>query len=750
MQRATYAQRSALPVLIGVLAVSLLLCGASSADPADSRYDNTFMKDFIMDAPWRVIDASTPIPLTVVLKDCDTDDIRELHWVRCWDITSGETLIWDHDFGDEQIGDDVYESNFWTWITTVTEGHPTLPDGTLLTPSNLGYSDGDAINLKMSVYYRDDWFNYTETRFLRVRVGHGAYPWPEGWYGGDTHYHTMYTNNIAEFGAPLPAVVLAAKALGLSWLTTTDHSCDLDETGDGAFSYATTHWEYTIQDQTGTETVYRDNTALGYAWGAIGDEVAAWDSPELRLYRAVELNASSVDADSYQKTLHSLFYNDAYIASPLSGAIGERPVTPTLSAALSQLSGGGFAYAAHPMSDMSAEWGGIDWTINGAAWGDEDIATALGFESFRGLEAFNTRATRYSSDQANPWADFDAGVSPDSPYPQELLAGVEAWDACLRASLEPLRKVFFAGGSDAHGDFNYGSFLSLDSYATDNAIGKVQTVVHVPGGWRSGDLPPMADILEAYREGRSVVTDGPFVETGVDANEDGDFDDPGDLAVGSDVEVSSAQSLPLTVRWRSNPDFGPVVRVEIIAGDESGTWTLHALDPSQSGEGFSGETTVDLTSYGFAGRVYFRAECRSDLGGDVHRAYANPMWVLFDDTSVADAVPAAPLVSLSGNPFRQDVAVRFAAPARATSVRLSVYDVSGRLVRVLYDSGGPAIEGSNATSYDVCSASEVSWNGEVCWNGRDESGRRVSSGVYLFRLTSDRGPLCAAKGVLVK
>ncbi len=106
------------------LVAALALFCTASPPSAGERYDNTFMKDFIMDAPWRVTDATTAIPLTIVLKDCDTDDIRELHWIRCWDVTSGETILWDHDFGDETIGNDAYESNFWTYITTVTEGHP--------------------------------------------------------------------------------------------------------------------------------------------------------------------------------------------------------------------------------------------------------------------------------------------------------------------------------------------------------------------------------------------------------------------------------------------------------------------------------------------------------------------------------------------------------------------------------------------------------------------------------------------------
>jgi len=55
-------------------------------------YDNTLAKDFIMDAPWRVIDENTAVPVTIILKDCDVDDIRELHWIRVWDVTGGGTI----------------------------------------------------------------------------------------------------------------------------------------------------------------------------------------------------------------------------------------------------------------------------------------------------------------------------------------------------------------------------------------------------------------------------------------------------------------------------------------------------------------------------------------------------------------------------------------------------------------------------------------------------------------------------------
>jgi hypothetical protein len=694
----------------------LLLAAAAGAESGEPGHGNTFAKDFVMDAPWRVRDAQTPIPLTIVLKDCDTDDIRQLHWVRCWDVTGGgSTLLWGHDFGDERIGDDAPEANYWTYVTTVTEGHPSLPDGTPLTPANLGYAAGQALALEVSVYYRDDWFNYTETRRLRVQVGNGAFPWPANWFGGDSHFHTMYTNNIAEFGVPVPAVALTAAAVGLHWLSATDHSCDLDETGDGSYSYATRQWECTLQTPAGTETRVRDVFAHGSSWGGLGADLAEWGSPELRLIRGVELNVASVDADSYQKTLHALVYNPEYIPSPLSGALGERPVWPALPDGLDQLAADGFAYAAHPLVNLATEWGGVDWGVNGALWGDEDLAVALTREGFRGLEAFNTRETRHSTDTADPWGDFDAGQLPGNPYPNELLQGIALWDALLRGGLgETPRRIALSGGSDAHGDFNYATYFGLDDYATDNAIGKVQTVVFVPGGHAPGDLPPAEAILEAYRAGRSVATDGPFLEIGVDRDGDGDWHGPEDLMIGDHGVLDPQTGPPLSVRWATLPEFGTVTEVRIWVGATSGTGLFAAFDPSAGGQGLGGEATLPLVGQGLLGPVYLRAELLTSDGASGHRAYTNPIWVTFAvDAGVGPDGPlasGAPRLFARPNPFAGATLIRCDRP-----VELEICDPAGRRVRRLTAAGG-----------------------SVSWDGTDDRGRPLPGGVYGARTRDGR------------
>jgi flagellar hook assembly protein FlgD len=69
------------------------------------------------------------------------------------------------------------------------------------------------------------------------------------------------------------------------------------------------------------------------------------------------------------------------------------------------------------------------------------------------------------------------------------------------------------------------------------------------------------------------------------------------------------------------------------------------------------------------------------------------------------------------NPFNPSTTIRFAVPANG-NVRLTIYDVNGRIVRTLVD--GSVLAGSH----------------EVVWDGMDMNGRAVASGVYIYRLTT--------------
>ena len=101
--------------------------------------------------------------------------------------------------------------------------------------------------------------------------------------------------------------------------------------------------------------------------------------------------------------------------------------------------------------------------------------------------------------------------------------------------------------------------------------------------------------------------------------------------------------------------------------------------------------------------------------GDDDFLYTGP-----DPVCDLSAVPGTGVVEALGdaypNPFNPQTTIAFELPnEQAASLR--VYDVSGRLVRVLVD-GEVVAQGRH----------------EAIWNGRDDTGRRVASGTYFYRL----------------
>jgi hypothetical protein len=77
-------------------------------------------------------------------------------------------------------------------------------------------------------------------------------------------------------------------------------------------------------------------------------------------------------------------------------------------------------------------------------------------------------------------------------------------------------------------------------------------------------------------------------------------------------------------------------------------------------------------------------------------------------------------LSLFPNPFRNQLAINFSV-FNPIQVKLNIYDYSGRLVRAL----------SNNNTLKTGSHS-------IIWNGKDNKGKKVSSGVYFLRLETNQ------------
>jgi hypothetical protein len=100
-------------------------------------------------------------------------------------------------------------------------------------------------------------------------------------------------------------------------------------------------------------------------------------------------------------------------------------------------------------------------------------------------------------------------------------------------------------------------------------------------------------------------------------------------------------------------------------------------------------------------------------------------------TAAGPLSPRVQLFPVHPNPFNPAASIRYQLPA-AQRVRIAVYDISGRIVRVLVD--GVVAAGDN----------------ETVWHGDDNHGVRVASGIYVLKLTTTDTAPQTEKMVLLK
>lgn len=205
-----------------------------------------------------------------------------------------------------------------------------------------------------------------------------------------------------------------------------------------------------------------------------------------------------------------------------------------------------------------------------------------------------------------PWR-WQRGVT--HPVGNELYHDAFIWDRMLRKGLdlgqtsmlpwlpkgEP-RKWLMAGGSDAHGDFNYRRYGTpclerwCDVPVGDTAIANprnlvsmlvrhsdqpagVATEASIAGAPRRADgiRYPNKDVMDALAFGNFSVTDGPALRIAVDRNNNGVIDE-GDFQMGTTVNFYPADYVPLLVEWISSPEFGPVSRIDLYVGNPRQTF----------------------------------------------------------------------------------------------------------------------------------------------------------------------------------
>ncbi len=175
---------------------------------------------------------------------------------------------------------------------------------------------------------------------------------------------------------------------------------------------------------------------------------------------------------------------------------------------------------------------------------------------------------------------------------------------------------------------------------------------------------------------------------------------------GNDFTVYLTAAASYTVQATNNMD---------------GTW-------ANCGSGSGMQQSFDLTTAGLDSARFVRITGTVSL--DAIEALPRPSGVE-ESPRVERQVSVAPsLVLLGPNPAKEGLVIKATLPAGWS--RLGIYDIAGRLVKMLNQATLPA------------GSSQI-----FTWNGVDDSGRKVTSGTYFARLETPQGN-CLARVVLLR
>jgi hypothetical protein len=220
-------------------------------------------------------------------------------------------------------------------------------------------------------------------------------------------------------------------------------------------------------------------------------------------------------------------------------------------------------------------------------WNEDTRLRSGGTDRIQGfpLQPFDfdpTASTRFQ------WQRWD-GPEPDRAY-SELHHGLAMWDRMLLWGIRPSqtstlswlpagepRRVFMAGGSDAHGDLNYRRLGRLFGVSgiVDTAIGKPRNLVNVGperpelafdrSGLAHGSVS-QAQTTSALARGNFSITDGPAVRIALDTNGNGLIDDADVPMGGVSKAFARGTYLPFVIEWRSTDEFGPLAGIDLYVG----------------------------------------------------------------------------------------------------------------------------------------------------------------------------------------
>lgn len=708
---------------------------------------NTLYSEFYADAPWRMpkfdeLGNLNGIPVHFFLHDADLDPIQDvkvdninikiknasetsfssvltfdtmntvdfLDLFSCTAQYDGDLDIKAFDLNSfvassSQTIDFNIDSDFWDEYVNVSNKYWYF---TFTVPADVLVGMNDVVDILVQIEYAnltftDDWIG------MRVFRNAEELPAISGYYRGDTHLHSMYTQNDAEIGLPLCATKQAAKHIGLDWITTTDHTSDFDNYGVG----------------------------IAANWNRIQNEAAAMNLEDSSMiYIAGQEVATK---NSISKLVHMLAYPNEMdpFGFPFIGD-GQGDIFPTSVTVASALdaiySVNGFAYAAHPFATEDelptipvdgGIWnlGSSDFPINGGSFpsggslicndvsiGSDVFSTdnlKLVKDALVGGQIWNTRKNlKSSADELDAWDVQNQGggfsqvdTSSFSFHLKRFRQGQDVVNHINRLGLQLKNqnpsienwKYFYSAGSDAHGSFNYSNtddFAGLGSIS-NNAVGKLMTVTYCPDGMGENGT----NVLSSLRSGKTTLSDGPLMTIGISRNGNNNPE----AIMGETVLLhnTSPENDFVKIEYSNTLEFGEVTSLKLILGSETGEVSMELPVDSITGNGIYTESLTTLienltgsANLTYNNYYYLRGELETYKDYDTQsgefrtnydsfHSFTNPVWFSYNDLASLE-MESWDQFSLYPNPTTG--LINFETDALEFWDQIEIVDCTGRVI----------------------------------------------------------------------
>jgi hypothetical protein len=392
--------------------------------------------EIVFDMPLR-IGPGKPIPLFLIIKDANifpvTIDKIEVN------INYNGKLFKKAVF---PYNSEIINSEIWWDCLNIIPEHT----GMLIIEPTIFYTCAG----KKHSAIKDNYRGLSQRQLISV-VADKPLPGVKGWYGGDIHCHSFYTNDQVEFGAPLEVTAFAAFCMGLDWISATDHSYDLDNQ-EGNYSKSDPGFFKWF--------MMREKSRM------LGNSIAVIPGEEVTCMSKNGSNCHLLSIDS-----------EKFI--PGSGDSGEKGFNKKSEKSIGEavnicIEWGGLPCAAHPLEYVPL----LERIILGRGkWTERDFNNP-GLQS---IQFYNGCRDSGFNDGMNLWIRM-------------LLNG---------------RRLYAFGGNDSHGDFNSVRKMGIPfitiTESHENVLGRVRTIVRAESG-------TAGHIVEGLKKGEAVVTDGPFID----------------------------------------------------------------------------------------------------------------------------------------------------------------------------------------------------------------------------------------------